>query len=79
MLPVTWTLQARLTSSDLEISPASIDFGSVPIGNAVAVELRITNKSDLVQKFGVTNVRASAFELDCAGQKGHVDVTPPHT
>ncbi|XP_061869134.1 cilia- and flagella-associated protein 74 [Colius striatus] len=49
---VNFTVHAIVTTSDLEISPAQIDFGHCTIYEAVQANVTLTNKSILPQEFG---------------------------
>ncbi|KAF4793523.1 hypothetical protein TURU_110616 [Turdus rufiventris] len=49
---VNFTVHAIVTSSDLEISPAQINFGYCTIYEAVQANVILTNKSILPQEFG---------------------------
>ncbi|XP_009869844.1 PREDICTED: uncharacterized protein CFAP74 [Apaloderma vittatum] len=49
---VNFTVHAIVTTSDLEISPAQIDFGYCTIYEAVQANVTLTNKSILPQEFG---------------------------
>ncbi|XP_069730738.1 cilia- and flagella-associated protein 74 isoform X2 [Phaenicophaeus curvirostris] len=49
---VNFTVHAIVTTSDLEISPAQIDFGYCTIYEAVQANFTLTNKSILPQEFG---------------------------
>ncbi|XP_051493216.1 cilia- and flagella-associated protein 74 [Apus apus] len=49
---VNFTVHAIVTTSDLEISPAQIDFGYCTIYEAVQAKVTLTNKSILPQEFG---------------------------
>ncbi|XP_065710951.1 cilia- and flagella-associated protein 74 isoform X2 [Patagioenas fasciata] len=49
---VNLTVHAIVTTSDLEISPAQIDFGYCTIYEAVQANVMLTNKSILPQEFG---------------------------
>ncbi|XP_008936078.1 PREDICTED: uncharacterized protein KIAA1751 homolog, partial [Merops nubicus] len=49
---VNFTVHAIVTTSDLEISPAHIDFGYCTIYEAVQANVMLTNKSILPQEFG---------------------------
>ncbi|XP_010080547.1 PREDICTED: uncharacterized protein CFAP74, partial [Pterocles gutturalis] len=49
---VNCTVHAIVTASDLEISPAQIDFGYCTIYEAVQAKVMLTNKSILPQEFG---------------------------
>ncbi|XP_053941874.1 cilia- and flagella-associated protein 74 [Cuculus canorus] len=49
---VNFTVHAIVTTSDLEISPAQIDFGYCTIYEAVQANITLTNKSILPQEFG---------------------------
>ncbi|XP_010223787.1 PREDICTED: uncharacterized protein CFAP74 [Tinamus guttatus] len=50
--PVTFTVHAIITTSDLEINPAEINFGYCTIYEAVQTNITLTNKSILPQEFG---------------------------
>uniref|UniRef100_A0A8C9DMG8 Cilia- and flagella-associated protein 74 n=1 Tax=Prolemur simus TaxID=1328070 RepID=A0A8C9DMG8_PROSS len=50
--PVGFTVHAVVTTSDLEISPAELDFGCCTIYEAVRTEVRLRNHSLLPQDFG---------------------------
>ncbi|OCT72634.1 cilia- and flagella-associated protein 74 [Xenopus laevis] len=54
--PVPFTVHAIVTSSDLEISPAEVDFGYCTIVEAVQASLQLTNKSILPQEFGFVGI-----------------------
>uniref|UniRef100_A0A8C3BZ28 Cilia and flagella associated protein 74 n=1 Tax=Cairina moschata TaxID=8855 RepID=A0A8C3BZ28_CAIMO len=49
---VNFTVHAIVTTSELEISPAEIDFGYCTIYEAVQTNVTLTNKSILPQEFG---------------------------
>ncbi|XP_074017705.1 cilia- and flagella-associated protein 74 [Numenius arquata] len=49
---VNFTVHAIVTTSDLEISPAQINFGYCTIYEAVRANVKLTNKSILPQEFG---------------------------
>ncbi|XP_014799367.1 PREDICTED: cilia- and flagella-associated protein 74 [Calidris pugnax] len=49
---VNFTVHAIVTTSDLEISPAQINFGYCTIYEAVRANIKLTNKSILPQEFG---------------------------
>ncbi|XP_074465743.1 cilia- and flagella-associated protein 74 isoform X7 [Larus michahellis] len=49
---VNFTVHAIVTTSDLEISPARINFGYCTIYEAVQANVKLTNKSILPQEFG---------------------------
>ncbi|KAM6191797.1 cilia- and flagella-associated protein 74 [Sarcoramphus papa] len=49
---VNFTVHAIVTTSDLEISPAQINFGYCTIYEAVQANVMLTNKSILPQEFG---------------------------
>ncbi|KAF7239390.1 Cilia- and flagella-associated protein 74 [Varanus komodoensis] len=50
--PVEFTVHAIITTSDLEISPAELDFGYCSVYEAVRTKITITNKAMLPQEFG---------------------------
>ncbi|XP_074748670.1 cilia- and flagella-associated protein 74 [Strix uralensis] len=49
---VNFTVHAIVTTSDLEISPAQINFGYCTVYEAVQANVTVTNKSILPQEFG---------------------------
>lgn len=49
---INFTVHAIVTTSDLEISPAEINFGYCTIYEAVRTNVTLTNKSILPQEFG---------------------------
>ncbi|PKU33726.1 cilia- and flagella-associated protein 74 [Limosa lapponica baueri] len=49
---VNFTVHAIVTTSDLEVSPAQINFGYCTIYEAVRANVKLTNKSILPQEFG---------------------------
>ncbi|KAF5843498.1 hypothetical protein DUNSADRAFT_14414, partial [Dunaliella salina] len=57
-LPVTFTLLARVTTTDLILTPAKLDFGPCVVGEATGVVIRIHNPSALPQAVGTTNLPA---------------------
>uniref|UniRef100_A0A8D0BQR7 Cilia and flagella associated protein 74 n=1 Tax=Salvator merianae TaxID=96440 RepID=A0A8D0BQR7_SALMN len=50
--PVKFTVHAIVTTSDLEINPAEVDFGYCTIYEAVRTTITLTSKSILPQEFG---------------------------
>ncbi|XP_031235605.1 cilia- and flagella-associated protein 74 isoform X4 [Mastomys coucha] len=50
--PVRFTVQAIVTTSDLEINPSEINFGYCTIYEAIRTEICLTNLSLLPQEFG---------------------------
>ncbi|XP_048374425.1 cilia- and flagella-associated protein 74 isoform X2 [Sphaerodactylus townsendi] len=50
--PVQFTVHAVVTTSDLEIDPAEVDFGYCSIYEAVQTTITLKNKSILSQEFG---------------------------
>ncbi|XP_075460955.1 cilia- and flagella-associated protein 74 [Ascaphus truei] len=50
--PVLFAVHAIITTSDLEIKPAEVDFGYCTIFEAVQTSVQLTNKSILPQEFG---------------------------
>ncbi|XP_074831693.1 cilia- and flagella-associated protein 74 [Carettochelys insculpta] len=50
--PIEFTVHAIVTTSDLEISPAELNFGYCTIYEAVQTTITLTNKSILPQEFG---------------------------
>uniref|UniRef100_A0A8C5MY74 Cilia and flagella associated protein 74 n=1 Tax=Leptobrachium leishanense TaxID=445787 RepID=A0A8C5MY74_9ANUR len=54
--PVPFTVNAVLTTSDLEINPTEVDFGHCTIFEAVQCSIHLTNKSILPQEFGFVGI-----------------------
>lgn len=54
--PVTFTVHAIVTTSDLEISPAEVNFGYCTIYEAVQTTITLTNKCILPQEFGFVDL-----------------------
>ncbi|XP_076966108.1 cilia- and flagella-associated protein 74 [Callospermophilus lateralis] len=52
MRPVSFTVQAIVTTSDLELSPSELDFGHCTIYEAIRAEVVLYNHSLLPQEFG---------------------------
>ncbi|XP_071474637.1 cilia- and flagella-associated protein 74 [Marmota flaviventris] len=52
MKPVGFTVQAIVTTSDLELSPSELDFGHCTIYEAIRAEIVLYNHSLLPQEFG---------------------------
>ncbi|XP_045155164.1 cilia- and flagella-associated protein 74 [Echinops telfairi] len=50
--PVEFTVQAIITTSDLEISPSEVDFGHCTIYEAIRTKITLHNHSLLLQEFG---------------------------
>ncbi|XP_075413892.1 cilia- and flagella-associated protein 74 [Tenrec ecaudatus] len=50
--PVEFTVQAIITTSDLEISPSEVDFGHCTIYEAIRAKITLHNHSLLLQEFG---------------------------
>nr|XP_008122497.1 PREDICTED: cilia- and flagella-associated protein 74 [Anolis carolinensis] len=55
--PVQFTVHAIVTTSDLEINPAEVDFGYCSIFEAVQTTVTLTNKSILPQEFGFVGLQ----------------------
>ena len=53
---VTFRIRANLTSNGIEISPKTLNFGDVNIGESVGQTISITNNSDLPQSFGFNTI-----------------------
>ncbi|GAX76218.1 hypothetical protein CEUSTIGMA_g3662.t1 [Chlamydomonas eustigma] len=51
-LPVSFTLRAQVTTTDLIFDPPRLEFGQCVVNEDTAVQLRITNPSALPQTFG---------------------------
>ncbi|XP_053308414.1 cilia- and flagella-associated protein 74 [Spea bombifrons] len=54
--PIHFTVSAVITTSDLEISPAVVDFGYCTIYEAVRSSIQLTNKSILPQEYGFVGI-----------------------
>ncbi|XP_068096751.1 cilia- and flagella-associated protein 74 isoform X2 [Hyperolius riggenbachi] len=54
--PVTFTVHAVVTTSDLEINPPEVDFGFCTIFESVQSSIQLTNKSILPQEFGFVGI-----------------------
>jgi len=71
VLPVLFTLTARLSPSALVFEPESLDLGSVAVGQAASASVSLTNASALPQKYGFpalpTGWRVSPGEGDGFG------------
>ncbi|CAH2319986.1 Hypothetical predicted protein [Pelobates cultripes] len=53
---VPFTVNAVLTTSDLEITPSEVEFGHCTIFEAVQSSIQLTNKSILPQEFGFVGI-----------------------
>ncbi|KAM4016315.1 cilia- and flagella-associated protein 74 isoform 2-T2 [Anomaloglossus baeobatrachus] len=54
--PVSFTVHAVVTTSDLEINPKEVDFGHCTIYEAVQSSIQLSNKSILPQEFGFMGI-----------------------
>ncbi|XP_044137811.1 cilia- and flagella-associated protein 74 [Bufo gargarizans] len=54
--PVSFTVHAVVTTSDLEISPKEVNFGHCTIYEAVQASIQLSNKSILPQEFGFMGI-----------------------
>ncbi|CAN2388222.1 Cilia and flagella associated protein 74 [Pristimantis euphronides] len=54
--PVSFTVHAVVTTSDLEISPKEVDFGHCTIYEGVQASIQLSNKSILPQEFGFMGI-----------------------
>ena len=54
--PVSLTVYAQVTSSDIEFSTPNLDFGSCTVHESVVATIHLTNKSILPQQFGFINL-----------------------
>uniref|UniRef100_A0A7M4F678 Cilia and flagella associated protein 74 n=1 Tax=Crocodylus porosus TaxID=8502 RepID=A0A7M4F678_CROPO len=54
--PATFTVHAIVTTSDLEISPAEVNFGYCTIYETLQTSITLTNKSILPQEFGFVDL-----------------------
>lgn len=50
-LPVHVTIRAQLTTSDLDVSPTTLDYGRVPLTESAGQTLTLTNRSRLPQTY----------------------------
>jgi hypothetical protein len=64
VLPVEFHVRINLTTSDLDFEPPSLDFGSIVMGQAGGINMRITNKSALPQKIGFLQ-QPLGVKVDC--------------
>lgn len=71
--PVRVTLRAQLTTSDLVLAPAALDFGEVPQGEAAALELVLTNPSRLPQRYSFGRPTAGASAASGVGTGWQID------
>ncbi|XP_073512979.1 cilia- and flagella-associated protein 74 isoform X2 [Phyllobates terribilis] len=55
-LPVSFTVHAVVTTTDLEINPKEVDFGHCTIYEAVQASIQLSNKSILPQEFGFMGI-----------------------
>ena len=54
--PVSLTVYAQVTSSDIEFSTPNLDFGNCTVHESVVATIHLTNKSILPQQFGFINL-----------------------
>ncbi|XP_072012089.1 cilia- and flagella-associated protein 74 isoform X2 [Engystomops pustulosus] len=54
--PISFTVHAVVTTSDLEISPKEVNFGHCTIYEAVQASIQLSNKSILPQEFGFMGI-----------------------
>ncbi|KAB0343535.1 hypothetical protein FD754_020461 [Muntiacus muntjak] len=71
--PVGFTVHAVVTTSDLELSPAGLDFGYCTIYEAIRTQISLCNHSLLPQEFGFVGLPKVCFKLACRA----VGVYPP--
>ncbi|KIY91583.1 hypothetical protein MNEG_16381 [Monoraphidium neglectum] len=69
-LPVAVTLRAQVTTSDLTITPQTLDLGRVPLGERAGAALFVTNPGKLPQSF--------SFGCGGKGAPRGVEVSPGH-
>nr|XP_010348640.2 cilia- and flagella-associated protein 74 isoform X1 [Saimiri boliviensis boliviensis]XP_039330534.1 cilia- and flagella-associated protein 74 isoform X1 [Saimiri boliviensis boliviensis] len=74
--PVEFTVHAIVTTSDLELDPAEVDFGYCTIYEAIRTEIRLHNHSLLPQEFGF--VRLPKF-VDIQPNDGFGAILPLET
>ena len=56
VLPVPYSIRARVATSDLVFSSSDIDFGTCTLHESVVATLSITNTSILPQEFGFVHL-----------------------
>ena len=54
--PVTFTVMATVTESDINLSQTTLDFGQCTIHESVFTSIQLTNKSCLPQDFGFVHL-----------------------
>ena len=57
VLPVYYTLKARLTSGDIDFSSMSLKYGDCYVGEGLSMPLTLTNTSLLPQKYGFVQLK----------------------
>lgn len=62
MKPVTFTVQAIVTSSDLQFDQTEVDFGYCSVYQSVRSSVLLTNLSLLPQDFGFMSVPEVQYE-----------------
>ena len=62
-LPVSFTLRAQVTTTDLIFDPPRLDFGPCVVNEDTAVTLRVTNPSALPQTFGFVSSAQSGIGI----------------
>ena len=63
VLPVPFSLRARIASPEVTFEPEALDFGKCLLGQAISLPLTIFNRSALPQKFGFVRL-PSCFSVD---------------
>lgn len=55
-LPVDFTVRTQITSSDMELSPTHLNFGSCPVTEYAGVPVTLFNPSKLPQTYSFGNL-----------------------
>jgi len=75
-LPVAFRILAGLTSSNIEFNPSMLNFGSCYVQSGCKLDLKISNHSELPQRFGFVNLKA---EIMIAPNDGFGTILPNET
>lgn len=78
MKPVGFTMQAIVTTSDLELSPSELDFGYCTIYEAIKAEITLYNHSLLPQEFGFVGLPKVPLSLGPDATPQHQRLLPGH-
>ena len=63
VLPVPFSLRARIASPELSFEPEALDFGTCLLGQAVSLPVTLFNRSALPMKYGFVRLPAT-FSVD---------------